>query len=298
MLFAGAIHIPGGGSQAARAAGGSPTTAVAALARLRILVAEDNDVNRRLAIFMLQKLGCQPDFACDGQETLRAWEAVPYDVILMDCNMPVRDGYSTTRKIRELSLLPAFSGRRPTHIIAMTANAMRGDREKCLAAGMDDYISKPVRLEVLQTALLRVAGLPADETPLPAPVPAPDPAPEVVQAIEMSLAELERELGPEAVCELVAAFFQDTPGALAELVRLAQAGEREIFARAAHSLAGSCSIFGLAEMRRLGLELEDCASQGEQATANALILQLNRHYAACRPVLERLRAAISPPHPL
>ncbi len=296
MLFAGAIQILGGGSLTARPVGGTLTTAAAALARLRILVAEDNDVNRRLAIFMLQKLGCQADFACDGQETVQAWEAIPYDVILMDCNMPVLDGYATTRKIRELAQLPVHSGRRPTHIIAMTANAMRGDREKCLAAGMDDYISKPVRLEVLHAALLRVAGAPADE--MPAPVPAPEPAPEVVRAIETSLAELERELGPEAVCELVAAFFQDTPGALAELVRLAQTGEREIFARAAHSLAGSCSIFGLAEMRRLGLELEDCASRGDQAMADALILQLNRHYAACQPVLERLRAAISPPHPL
>jgi len=271
-----------------------------ALARLRILVAEDNEVNRRLAMFMLQKLGCQSDFASDGQETIHAWESIPYDVILMDCHMPVLDGYSASRQIRELEKLPAHAGRPHTQIIAMTANAMRGDREKCLAAGMDDYISKPVRLEVLQTALSRVHGLTAVQTsePAPAPKPGPDPDPHIIQSIEASMAELEHELGPEATYELLTAFLQDTPGALEELTRLSQAGVRDTFARAAHSLAGSGSIFGLTELRRLGLELEDCAGLGDPAVGEALIARLNQHYLACRPVLERLRAAVSPSTPL
>jgi CheY-like chemotaxis protein/HPt (histidine-containing phosphotransfer) domain-containing protein len=263
---------------------------------LRILVAEDNEVNRRLAMFMLQKLGCQSDFASDGQETIHAWETIPYDVILMDCHMPMLDGYSATRKIRELEKLPAQAGRPHTQIIAMTANAMRGDREKCLAAGMDDYISKPVRLEVLQTALSRVVGHTAGKTPDLEPTPAP--APDIIQSIEASVAELERELGPEATCELLTAFLQDTPGALEELTRLSQAGVRDTFARAAHSLAGSGSIFGLTELRRLGLELEDCAGVGDPAIGKALIARLNQHYLACRPVLDRLRAAVSPSTPL
>jgi len=269
----------------------SQTAEASALARLRILVAEDNDVNRRLAMFMLQKLGCQSDFASDGQETIHSWETIPYDVILMDCHMPVLDGYSATQKIRELEKLPAHTGRPHTQIIAMTANAMRGDREKCLAAGMDDYISKPVRLEVLHAALSRVVGT------VPVKVAEPAPAAEVVESIEASVAELERELGPEATAELLTAFLQDTPGALTELTRLSQEGVRDTFARAAHSLAGSGSIFGLTELRRLGLELEDCAGLGDPAVGEAIIARLNQHYLACRPVLERLRAAIAPPPP-
>jgi PAS domain S-box-containing protein len=267
------------------------TAETSALARLRILVAEDNEVNRRLAMFMLQKLGCHSDFASDGRESIQAWEATPYDVILMDCHMPVVDGYSATRKIRELEKLPTNAGRPHTQIIAMTANAMRGDREKCLAAGMDDYISKPVRLEVLHTALARIIG------PVTVPPAEPGPDPEIIQSIEASVAELARELGPESTCELLDSFLQDTPGALAELTRQSQAGVRDTFARAAHSLAGSCSIFGLTELRRLGLELEDCAGRGDPAVGNALIARLQEHYLACRPVLERLRAAISPPTP-
>ena len=271
----------------------------ATLARLRILVAEDNEVNRRLAMFMLQKLGCQSDFASDGQETIHVWETIHYNVILMDCHMPVLDGYSATRQIRELEQLPAHAGRPHTQIIAMTANAMRGDREKCLAAGMDDYISKPVRLEVLQAALSRVVGLTAVQIsePNPAPAPNPDPHPHIIQSIEASIAELERELGPEATCELLTAFLQDTPGALEELSRLSQAGVRDTFARAAHSLAGSGSIFGLTELRRLGLELEDCAGLGDPAVGEALIARLKQHYLACLPVLERLHAAIAPSIP-
>ena len=260
-----------------------------ALAQLRILVAEDNDVNRRLAMFMLQKLGCQSDFASDGQETIQAWEAIPYDVILMDCHMPVVDGYSATRKIRELELQPAHAGRPHTQIIAMTANAMRGDREKCLAAGMDDYISKPVRLELLHTALSRVL---AERPPLP---PSPALAGDQLEAIEASVLELARELGAEATNELLTSFLNDTPGALADLSSLARAGVPETYARAAHSLAGSCSIFGLTELRHLALELEDCAGGPDPAAGEALITRLNQGYQTCRPVLERLRAAINSP---
>jgi len=167
---------------------------------------------------------------------------------------------------------------------------------------MDDYISKPVRLEVLQAALSRVIGLTAVPAPEPAPAAEsetpPTPAPDVIRSIEASVAELERELGPEAVSELLTAFLQDTPGALAELTSLSQAGVRDTFARAAHSLAGSGSIFGLNELRRLGLELEDCAGLGDPAVGEAIIARLNQNYLACRPVLERLRAAVSPAAPL
>ncbi len=114
----------------------------------RILVAEDHPVNRKVAIRLLRKLGYHADTAANGKEVLRALHARAYDIIFMDCQMPELDGYETTATIRQ-----ELSG--DVHIIAMTANAMHGDREKCLAAGMNDYLTKPVRIPELKAALDR-----------------------------------------------------------------------------------------------------------------------------------------------
>ncbi len=116
---------------------------------LRVLVAEDNVVNQRVAQLHLQKLGHHADLAANGIEALSALERMPYDLILMDCQMPELDGYETTRRLR------AHSAQRSIVVIAMTANAMQGDRELCLSAGMDDYVSKPMRVHELQAAIDR-----------------------------------------------------------------------------------------------------------------------------------------------
>jgi CheY-like chemotaxis protein len=115
---------------------------------LRILLAEDNAVNQLVALRMLERLGCRADTAANGKEVLQAMQNRSYDIVLMDVQMPEMDGLEAARRIRR------SKGIQP-YIIAMTAHAMKGDKEVCLEAGMDDYVSKPVRMEELRAAMLR-----------------------------------------------------------------------------------------------------------------------------------------------
>jgi two-component system CheB/CheR fusion protein len=121
--------------------------------RLRILLAEDHDINRRLATLMLESLGYHAEVAHNGLEAVAAWEKGGPDVILMDCQMPEMDGFTAAREIRRREAGRGVSGRPPVRLIALTANAIKGDRERCLAAGMDGYISKPFTARQLREAL-------------------------------------------------------------------------------------------------------------------------------------------------
>jgi CheY-like chemotaxis protein len=134
------------------------------LGGVRILLAEDNSVNQKVALALLKKFGCSADAVGNGVEVIEALQRVRYDLVLMDCQMPEMDGYEATRLIRkrEADAAQPCPWKGPIHIIALTASAMQGDREKCLAVGMSDYISKPVRLAEIQAALERwVSALPA-----------------------------------------------------------------------------------------------------------------------------------------
>jgi signal transduction histidine kinase len=134
-----------------------PAAAAAAPSKLasglRILLAEDNPVNQMVALKQLMKLGCVADIAKNGLEAVEAWQKGKYQAILMDCEMPELDGYEAARKIRELETAQKLS---PVRIIAMTAHAMQDDRDRCLAAGMNDYVAKPVDVKALKEALEKV----------------------------------------------------------------------------------------------------------------------------------------------
>jgi len=141
---------------------------LAPLPKIRILVAEDNRVNQKVSIGLLQRLGCNADVVANGYEVLTALQRIQYDVVFMDCQMPEMDGYEATQAIRraENSGSKACSWKAPLHIVAMTANAMQGDREKCLAVGMNDYVSKPVRVSELHAALTRWKPRPDTRPPM------------------------------------------------------------------------------------------------------------------------------------
>jgi len=149
------VHRPG---QAPSVPVPNPAAApVFAGQKLRILVAEDHDINRRLTMLVLEKLGCKAEFAKDGLEVVAAWKKAPFDAILMDCQMPFMDGFEATREIRRLETAAARPPASRTYIIALTANALKDERENCIDSGMDDYLSKPFRTEGLREALQRGA---------------------------------------------------------------------------------------------------------------------------------------------
>jgi two-component system, sensor histidine kinase and response regulator len=118
---------------------------------IRVLLAEDNAINRKLAATLLGKAGCRVDVACNGREAVDKWRQGEYDAVFMDCQMPEMDGYEATQAIRALEK----SGRPGTFIVAMTANALQGDREQCIATGMDDYLSKPLSTDALKAVIAK-----------------------------------------------------------------------------------------------------------------------------------------------
>ena len=179
---------------------------------LRILLAEDNATNQKLALRLLQRLGYRADVAANGLEVLGALQRQAYDVVLMDVQMPELDGLAATRRIR----LELPDEAQP-YIIAMTANAMQGDREICLAAGMDEYVSKPIRIEALVNALSKGRPLnPGSSEPEPA---SQAHSPVMAELDRGALHNLLEVLGGEFsyLVEVIDSFLEDAPKLLAEL---------------------------------------------------------------------------------
>ncbi|MDA0184187.1 response regulator [Solirubrobacter phytolaccae] len=244
-----------------------------------ILVVEDNAVNQRVIQAMLAKRGYEVECAGNGREALTMLSVRPYALVFMDCQMPEMDGYAATAAIRSRE-----AGTRRLPIVAMTAHAMKGDRERCLAAGMDDYLSKPLRPEELDAALERVFGTgpgtvaEADAAGVPV---AADPFDALVDDARMRVF---RDDYPEIVDQLIELFVDSTPPLLAELRAGATAGDGEAVRQSAHKLKGSCQNIGAAFMAQLAHDVERAG-----VAAPAELDALDRVFADTR---DALRAAL------
>jgi signal transduction histidine kinase/CheY-like chemotaxis protein/HPt (histidine-containing phosphotransfer) domain-containing protein len=229
----------------------------------RILLAEDNMVNQEVVRLMLESLGCQTDVAEDGREALQALSAQHYDLVLMDCQMPNLDGFEATAEIRKKEQV--MGGRRLS-IIALTANAMAGDRERCLAAGMDDYLKKPLRKDELRAAIRRWG--PATE-PSPQPTRAQreevtaaptGPADEKVildpRALD-ALRALQREGFPDFFAKMVVMYLKSAPELIERMEEAVSRGDAEGAHLAAHSLKSCSAFLGANHLSTLCREVED-----------------------------------------
>ncbi len=246
----------------------------------RVLVAEDNEVNQKVAVRILEKLGYRVEVADDGKEALEACARTHYDALLMDGQMPGMDGYEATRRIRERE----GSGGDRLPIIAMTASAMKGDREKCLEAGMDDYVSKPVTPEGLLAVLRRWVGTPAApaERAVAASVTAGDLLDETIVASLMSVDD-----DGTLMDEVVATFLKIAPVRLAA-IRKAAKGNPAQLERGAHSFLGSCGNLGCRRMADLCARLEVLGRSGSTEGAPGLARALEEEFEAVKPHLHAL----------
>jgi len=244
----------------------------AALGHLRVLLAEDHPINRKLGQLMLEGLGVRPDLAVNGAEAVQLCQGKEYDVILMDCNMPELDGYGATAAIRQLEA--ALPRPRHTRIVALTANALMGERERCLAAGMDDYLTKPFTARQLEDTLRATpARLPAE-------------GPETVFAGQR-LEGLCRELDPVAVQEMTVEFNTDLPARLAEIEQLCAEQKWPELQRQAHSLKGVAASFGLDQLAAVFMSIETAAGEQKPAEVKTNLEPMYRAAALAKNALDQ-----------
>ena len=261
-----------------------------------VLLAEDNAVNREIGIAMLETLGCTVDCAGDGSEAIAQAAARSYDLVLMDCQMPELDGFGATQRIRDLeatgSLPGAIArGARRLPIVALTANAMQGDRERCLQAGMDDYLSKPFSQEQLRIVLERWVEPRASDAASPAAEDADKAAaegPVLDPAALDAIRELQRPGQPRLVERIIGAYHEQSPQLLSELKRAALAQDTDAIARAAHSLRSSSANLGATRLAVLCKQIESSAREQHLDAARELLDALEREY---RKVSAALREA-------
>jgi two-component system, sensor histidine kinase and response regulator len=278
--------------------------ATPAVSRLggRVLLAEDNPVNQAVAQNMIEAIGCDLTIVSNGAQAVAALAASPFDLVLMDCQMPEMDGFAATAAIRAREAQRNADGH-PAHIpiIAVTAHAMEGDRDASLAAGMDDYLSKPFSLESLRAVLERwmaastfrasaaepavAPGAKAAQAAAPATEPTRVPA----ARLDPSRLEAVRSLkagGPALAVRVIQLFLETTPGIMAALRLTASSGDAAGIGRAAHSLRGSGRELGADRVAQLCQQIESLARTGRIIEAASSLPELEEEYEAVRRLLK------------
>ncbi|MFO1424594.1 MAG: response regulator [Candidatus Competibacteraceae bacterium] len=279
----------------------------------RLLVAEDNVVNQEMALAILETLGCRAEIAANGQEAVEAVTRTRYDLILMDCQMPVLDGFAATAAIRHHEQAQGWP-RLP--IVALTANVVKGFREQCLAAGMDDYLSKPFGREQLIAVLER--WLPTDGSATPTLAPPPSPAsppptartvatvsdPEMADPAELALPSadpapsplarsaldqiraLQRPGAPDLLGKIIGLYLESSPKLLRQMREAVTAEDGEALRQAAHSLKSSSANLGATQLAAVCKELEQRGRDRRWANSIELLRQLEIRYQHARDALD------------
>jgi len=267
---------------------------------LRILLCDDNAINQKVAVRLLSQMGYQPDLAGNGLEALAALEGRTYDVIFMDVQMPEMDGLEATRVIRERqnekSRFPNYKG--PITIIAMTASAMPGDRDKCLAAGMDDYLAKPIRPEDMRSVVERWASAAKSEPPTTSQTETATAMSDSNSESNQPPVEMDRLLdfsdgSLENLRELVTLYLKQTDEQLEQLAAAAAAGSAAEVRRLAHSCAGASSTCGMVRIVPLLRELERQGEEKKLVNAVELSRQAREEYERIRKFLDAHLAKLS-----
>ncbi len=246
----------------------------ASVRRERVLIVEDNITNQLVAMKLLEKLGCRSDVAANGHEALTALASIPYALIFMDCQMPEMDGFEATKRIRRGEAGP---GRASTPVIAMTARAMQGDREKCLEAGMNDYLSKPVNLAALARVLERWTGRPEP--------PAIDAAASAETGVPPDTSVFNRKalhdnLGgdEELVREILGVFLDDASSRIRAMRENVATGDATGAGEQAHALKGAAANVGGEALRAVAFEMEKAGRAGDIDRLRATMPKLEKHF--------------------
>ena len=273
------------------------------LCRHRVLIVEDNSPNQEVAKAILDRLGCRADAVGNGKEALEALRSIPYDLVLMDCQMPVMDGYEAVARIRHSE---AGEGNARIPVIALTAHAMKGDREKCVAAGMDDYLAKPMLPETLAAILQKwlpkaPAGLPglpgstAEASPVASEGCSRRPIEPVSTAVFDEAALLRRLLGDaELAWAVVGGFLKDLPQQVSFLECHLNASDAVSATHRAHAIRGAAANVACGALQNVARQMEAAGNTGDLSAMAAIFPELRRQSVEVREVLTAWKAAVAP----
>ena len=253
--------------------------------KTRILIAEDNSINREVMLNQLQSLGYSADTVINGRAAVKAFNKQTYDIVLMDCQMPEMDGYKATAKIRRRE----NGASKRSVIIAVTANVLEGEYEKCLAAGMDDYLAKPVKIEMLHQMLDRWVDASGEQSETTAETSEFFPSEDEPEVIDLSVLATFREIQqpgtPDMINKLVKLFVDDTTKRIEVLRKVATEENIAAIKKQAHSIKGSSSFIGAVRITNLSAELEEKASNITQM--RVLIAELEAEFKKVRQFFKK-----------